>query len=96
MEEAYLAGAQKSPREGRLIVFVDKSGISQRLTRVRTWVPKGHSPVVQFHFNWNHVVPTRWPSCTTGRAPNSNRRSAVRPSGRRLNCFDVMRLGNSQ
>jgi len=22
---------------------------------VRTWALKGHTPVIQFHFNWNHV-----------------------------------------
>lgn len=56
MEEAHLACAQKKARrEGRLIIFVDESGISQRPTRVRTWALKGESPVVQFHFNWDHV-----------------------------------------
>jgi transposase len=38
-----------------LIVFVDGSGISERPTRVRTWAPKGQTPVIQFHFNWSHV-----------------------------------------
>lgn len=38
-----------------MIVFVDESGISERPTRVRTWAPKGQTPVIQFHFNWNHV-----------------------------------------
>ena len=56
MEEAHLARAQKKARrEGRLILFIDESGLSQRPTRVRTWALKGHSPVVQFHFNWDHV-----------------------------------------
>jgi transposase len=22
---------------------------------VRTWAPKGQTPVIQFHFNWNHL-----------------------------------------
>jgi transposase len=22
---------------------------------VRTWAPRGQTPVIQFHFNWNHV-----------------------------------------
>jgi transposase len=30
-------------------------GISERPTRVRTWAPKGQTPIIQFHFNWNHV-----------------------------------------
>jgi hypothetical protein len=34
---------------------VDESGISERPTRVRTWAPKGQTPIIQFHFNWNHV-----------------------------------------
>ena len=46
---------KKARREGRLIVFVDESGISERPTRVRTWAPRGQTPIIQFHFNWNHV-----------------------------------------
>ncbi len=38
-----------------MIVFVDESGISERPTRVRTWAPKGQTPIIQFHFNWTHV-----------------------------------------
>ncbi len=34
---------------------MDESSISERPTRVRTWAPKGQTPVIQFHFNWNHV-----------------------------------------
>ena len=56
METQYLARSQKKAlREGRLIVFVDESGISERPARVRTWALKGQTPVIQFHFNWNHV-----------------------------------------
>ena len=56
MEAQDLARAQKkAQREGRLIVFIDESGLSERPTRVRTWAPKGQTPVIQFHFNWNHV-----------------------------------------
>ena len=56
MEAPHLACAQKkAQREGRLIVFVDESGISERPTRVRTWAPKGQTPIIQFHFNWTHV-----------------------------------------
>jgi transposase len=46
---------KKAQRDGRLIVFVDESGLSERPTRVRTWAPKGRTPVIQFHFNWTHV-----------------------------------------
>jgi len=46
---------KKAKREGRQIVFIDESGISERPTRVRTWALKGQTPIIQFHFNWNHV-----------------------------------------
>jgi hypothetical protein len=46
---------KKAQREGQLIVFVDESGISDRPNRVRTWTPKGQTPIIQFYFNWNHV-----------------------------------------
>lgn len=46
---------KKSQREARLIVFVDESGLSERPTRVRTWALKGHTPVIQFHFNWKQL-----------------------------------------
>ena len=29
--------------------------MSERPTRIRTWALKGHTPVIQFHFNWHHV-----------------------------------------
>lgn len=51
-----MARAQKKARrQDRLIVFVDESGLSERPTRVRTWAPKGQTPVIQFHFNWKHL-----------------------------------------
>ena len=51
-----MACAQKKAlREKRLIVFIDESGISERPTRVRTWAPKGQTPIIQFHFNWKHL-----------------------------------------
>jgi transposase len=51
-----LASAKKNAaRQGRLIVFVDESGVSERPTRVRTWALKGQTPVVQFHFNWHQL-----------------------------------------
>jgi transposase len=56
VEAQDLARAQKKcSAERRLIVFIDECGLSQRPTRVRTWAPKGCTPVVQFHFNWKHV-----------------------------------------
>lgn len=38
-----------------MIVFIDESGLSERPTRVRTWAPKGQTPVIQFHFNWKQL-----------------------------------------
>lgn len=56
MEEAHLARAEKkAQREGRVIVFIDESGLSERPTRVRTWAPRGKTPVIQFHFNWKQL-----------------------------------------
>ena len=51
-----LAGAQETARrKDRLIVFFDESGLSKRPTRVRTWAPKGKTPIIQFHFNSTHM-----------------------------------------
>jgi len=47
--------SKKTKRQGRLIVFIDESGLSARPTRVRTWAPKGQTPAIQFHFNWMHI-----------------------------------------
>jgi len=33
-------------------VFVDESGLSERPHRVRTWAPRGQTPVLQYTFNW--------------------------------------------
>src|SRR5438552_11471013 len=53
---AHLAGAKKNAaRQGRLIVFIDESGVSERPTRVRTWGVRGETPIVQFHFNWHQL-----------------------------------------
>lgn len=38
-----------------MIVFVDESGLSERPTRIRTWAPKGETPVLQYHFNWHRL-----------------------------------------
>ena len=56
MEEAALACAKKKCRaEGRTIVFVDESGLSERPTRVKTWAPKGQTPILQYSFNWKQL-----------------------------------------
>lgn len=36
-------------------MLVDESGLSERPTRVRTWAPRGQTPVIQFHFRWTQL-----------------------------------------
>jgi transposase len=56
VEEASVAGSKKNAeKEGRTIVFVDESGLSERPYRIRTWAPRGQTPVLQYHFNWNQL-----------------------------------------
>ena len=56
MAHEALAGAKKkSQREGRTIIFIDESGLSERPTRVKTWAPKGQTPVLQYSFNWKQL-----------------------------------------
>jgi transposase len=43
---------KKARQQGRTIVFVDESGLSERPHRVRTWAPRGQTPVLQYTFNW--------------------------------------------
>lgn len=47
---------KKARREGRTIVFVDESGITQKPHRTRTWAPRGETPVLQHHFNWDNLA----------------------------------------
>ena len=53
LETETMAGVKKKPKnEGRTIIFIDESGLSQRPHRCRTWAPRGQTPVLQYHFNW--------------------------------------------
>jgi transposase len=53
LEEVSLAADQKKAlRERRTIIFIDESGLSERPHRVRTWAPRGQTPVLHHHFNW--------------------------------------------
>jgi transposase len=53
VEAGTLAGVKKKAKnEGRTIVFIDESGLSERPHRCRTWAPRGQTPVLQYHFNW--------------------------------------------
>jgi transposase len=53
--QALVVAQKKACREGRTIVFVDETGLSERPTRVKTWAPKGHTPVLQYSFNWKQL-----------------------------------------
>ena len=56
MEEEALADAKKNcARQRRTIIFIDKSGISERPHRVRTWAPRGQTPILQCSFTWNQL-----------------------------------------
>jgi len=51
-----VAGAKKiAARQGRIIVFIDESGLSERPCRARTWAPKGQTPVLQYSFSWKQL-----------------------------------------
>jgi transposase len=57
MEKFHLAGAKKKARrEGRTLVFLDESGLSERPYRVRTWAVRGHTPVLQHTFSWERLA----------------------------------------
>ena len=56
MEAQDLAGVKKKARaEGRTIVFIDESGLTQKPHRVRTWSPKGQTPLLLHCFNWKNL-----------------------------------------
>jgi len=56
MEEQAMACAKKNARKtGKTIVFIDESGLSERPTRVRTWSPKGQTPILQYSFSWKQL-----------------------------------------
>ena len=43
---------KKAQNEGRTIVSLNASCLSQRPHRRRTWAPRGQTPLLPFHFNW--------------------------------------------
>ena len=56
MEAQALASAKKNAKaRGQTIVFIDETGLSERPHRVRTWAPRGQTPVLQMHFNWHQL-----------------------------------------
>jgi hypothetical protein len=54
-KEAMARDKKKALTEGRTLVFVDESGLTQKPHRVRTWAPRGQTPVLQHHFNWDNL-----------------------------------------
>jgi transposase len=51
-----LACAQKkAQREGRTIVFIDESGLSERPSVARTWSLRGQTPILQHSFTWKQL-----------------------------------------
>ncbi len=52
-----MAPAQKgAQRRGAWIVHLDESGFSQRPSIVRTWAPRGQTPILRMHFNWERLA----------------------------------------
>jgi transposase len=54
-EEGLAGTKKKARREGRILVFIDESGLSQRPHRCRTWAPRGQTPILQYNFNWKSL-----------------------------------------
>lgn len=51
-----MAGPQKKARrEGRTVVFIDESGLSEKCPVTRTWAPRGQTPVIQQSFTWKQM-----------------------------------------
>ena len=51
-----MAGHKKKARtEGRTLLFIDESGLSQKPHRCRSWAPRGKTPVLPFNFNWQRL-----------------------------------------
>ena len=46
---------KKAQNEGRTLVFIDESGLSEKPHRCRTWAARGQTPVLQFNFNWEKL-----------------------------------------
>jgi transposase len=54
---AAVAGSKKNARRQRAwLVFEDESGVSQQPVVRRTWAPRGETPVLTHHFNWQRLA----------------------------------------
>jgi transposase len=57
MEEEDLASTKKNAKKkSQTIVFIDESGLSERPFVMRTWAPRGQTPVLQHHFSWKQLA----------------------------------------
>ena len=54
-QQQWPALKKNAKKRGQTIVFVDESGLSERPTRVRTWAPRGQTPVLQYSFSWKQL-----------------------------------------
>lgn len=48
-------GKKNAKKHRAMIVFVDETGVSLRPYHVRTWSPRGHTPTLQYSFNWKNL-----------------------------------------
>jgi transposase len=56
VETQDLAGAKKKcSAEGRTLVFIDESGLSEKCPVTRTWALRGHTPIIQQSFTWKQM-----------------------------------------
>lgn len=46
---------EEAREQGRTIVFIDESGLSQKPARKRTWAKRGQTPILEFNFNWKKL-----------------------------------------
>jgi transposase len=57
METEDVASTKKNAkRKGQTIVFIDESGLSERPFVMRTWAPRGETPILQHHFTWKQLA----------------------------------------
>ncbi len=54
-KETWPALCARARREGRQIVFVDESGLSQRPPRKASFAPRGEPLKLEFNFNWDKL-----------------------------------------
>jgi len=59
LAEAALAATKRgAQRQGAWTVHLDESSFSQRPSIVRTWAPRGQTPMVWMPFNWKRLSVT--------------------------------------